>query len=198
MREIKNIHLIDFLSENIRNFASQMCSLDTFKIDLKELKEDGKTFSFHLDDSYFKAIDAPDVMHGELDVEVNVQKVADMFRFDIHTDGVVRIPCDICLEDMDQPIDADNHLVAKFGLEYNDDDEVIIVPEEEGILDMSWFIYEFIVLNIPIKHVHAPGKCNPAMIQMLHEHNAARSSEEEEEQTTDPRWDALKKLKDSL
>lgn len=198
MREIKNIHLIDFLSENIRNFASQMCSLDTFKIDLKELKEDGKTFSFHLDDSYFKAIDAPDVMHGELDVEVNVQKVADMFRFDIHTDGVVRIPCDICLEDMDQPIDADNHLVAKFGLEYNDDDEVIIVPEEEGILDMSWFIYEFIVLNIPIKHVHAPGKCNPAMIQMLHEHNAARSSEEEEEQTIDPRWDALKKLKDSL
>lgn len=198
MREIKNIHLIDFLSENIRNFASQMCSLDTFKIDLKELKEDCKTFSFHLDDSYFKAIDAPDVMHGELDVEVNVQKVADMFRFDIHTDGVVRIPCDICLEDMDQPIDADNHLVAKFGLEYNDDDEVIIVPEEEGILDMSWFIYEFIVLNIPIKHVHAPGKCNPAMIQMLHEHNAARSSEEEEEQTTDPRWDALKKLKDSL
>ena len=99
---------------------------------------------------------------------------------------------------MDQPIDADNHLVAKFGLEYNDDDEVIIVPEEEGILDMSWFIYEFIVLNIPIKHVHAPGKCNPAMIQMLHEHNAARSSEEEEEQTIDPRWDALKKLKDSL
>lgn len=198
MREIKNIHLIDFLSENIRNFASQMCSLDTFKIDLKELKEDGKTFSFHLDDSYFKAIDAPDVMHGELDVEVNVQKVADMFRFDIHTDGVVHIPCDICLEDMDQPIDADNHLVAKFGLEYNDDDEVIIVPEEEGILDMSWFIYEFIVLNIPIKHVHAPGKCNPAMIQMLHEHNAARSSEEEEEQTIDPRWDALKKLKDSL
>ena len=198
MREIKNIHLIDFLSENIRNFARQMCSLDTFKIDLKELKEDGKTFSFHLDDSYFKAIDAPDVMHGELDVEVNVQKVADMFRFDIHTDGVVRIPCDICLEDMDQPIDADNHLVAKFGLEYNDDDEVIIVPEEEGILDMSWFIYEFIVLNIPIKHVHAPGKCNPAMIQMLHEHNAARSSEEEEEQTIDPRWDALKKLKDSL
>lgn len=175
-----------------------MCSLDTFKIDLKELKEDGKTFSFHLDDSYFKAIDAPDVMHGELDVEVDVQKVADMFRFDIHTDGVVRIPCDICLEDMDQPIDADNHLVAKFGLEYNDDDEVIIVPEEEGILDMSWFIYEFIVLNIPIKHVHAPGKCNPAMIQMLHEHNAARSSEEEEEQTIDPRWDALKKLKDSL
>ena len=34
------------------------------------------------------------------------------------------------------------------------------------------------------------------MIEMLHEHNAARSNEEEEE-TIDPRWEALKKLKDS-
>ena len=173
-----------------------MCSLDTFKIDLKELKDDDKSFHFHLDDTYFKAIDAPDVMHGELDVDIRVRKVSDMFEFDIHTVGVVRIPCDICLEDMDQPIDADNQLVVKLGLEYSDDDEIITVPEDDGILDTSWFIYEFIVLNIPIKHVHAPGKCNHVMIEMLQEHSAARSSEEEEE-TTDPRWDALKKLKDS-
>ena len=173
-----------------------MCSLDTFKIDLKELKEDVKSFNFHLDDSYFKAINAPDVMYGELDVDIHARKVSDMFKFDIHTEGVVRIPCDICLEDMEQPIDADNQLVVKLGLEYNDDDEIIIVSEDDAILDISWFIYEFIVLNIPIKHVHAPGKCNPAMIEMLHEHNAARSNEEEEE-TIDPRWEALKKLKDS-
>ena len=87
-------------------------------------------------------------------------------------------------------------MVVKLGLEYNDEDDIITVPEDDAILDLSWFIYEFIVLNIPIKHVHAPGKCNPAMIQMLHEHDAARSSEVEEESAIDPRWDALKKLKD--
>ena len=175
-----------------------MCSLDTFKIDLKGLKEDDKSFSFHLDDTYFKAIDAPDVMHGELDVDVQVRNLSDMFEFNIHIVGVIRIPCDICLDDMDQPIDADNQLVVKLGLEYNDEDDIITVPEDDAILDLSWFIYEFIVLNIPIKHVHAPGKCNPAMIQMLHEHDAARSSEVEEEPTTRVCcWDALKKLKDS-
>ena len=70
----------------------------------------------------------------------------------------------------------------------------IFMAENEGILDVAWFIYEFIALNIPIKHVHAPGKCNPAMIEMLQEHSAARSGEEEEE-TVDPRWAALLKLK---
>ena len=85
-------------------------------------------------------------------------------------------------------------LRVKFGEEYSEDDDLVTVAENEGILDVAWFIYEFIDLNIPIKHVHAPGKCNPAMIEKLNEHSAARSGEEEEE-TVDPRWEALLKLK---
>jgi uncharacterized metal-binding protein YceD (DUF177 family) len=60
---------------------------------------------------------------------------------------------------------------------------------------MSWLIYEFIVLAIPIKHVHAPGKCNPAMSQVLEELSADRSSDEVSNQPIDPRWSALEKLK---
>ena len=100
----------------------------------------------------------------------------------------------ICLDDMDQSIETDNRLVVKFGEDYSEDDDLVTVAENEGILDVSWFIYEFIALNIPIKHVHAPGKCNPAMIEKLNEHSAARSGEEEED-TVDPRWEALLKLK---
>ena len=95
---------------------------------------------------------------------------------------------------MDQSIETDNRLVVKFWEDYSEDDDLVTVAENEGILDVSWFIYEFIALNIPIKHVHAPGKCNPAMIEMLKEHSAARSGEEEEE-AVDPRWAALLKLK---
>ena len=69
------------------------------------------------------------------------------------------------------------------------------MAEDEGILDVAWFIYEFIVVNIPIKHVHAPGKCNTAMIELLEEHSAARSGKEDNTEAIDPRWDALKKLK---
>ena len=67
------------------------------------------------------------------------------------------------------------------------------VAEDEGILDVAWYLYEFIALAIPIKHVHAPGKCNPAMVRALEEYSAARSGEEDE-QAMDPRWEALLKI----
>ena len=59
---------------------------------------------------------------------------------------------------------------------------------------MTWFIYEFVALVIPIRHVHAPGKCNPAMTKALEELSADRSSDEESAQSTDSRWEKLKDL----
>jgi len=71
----------------------------------------------------------------------------------------------------------------------------VTVAEDEGILDVAWFIYEFIELCIPIKHVHAPGKCNPAMIEKLKALSTTRSSDVNGEEAMDPRWAALAQLK---
>ena len=171
-----------------------MCNIESFKIDLKALPQGVSTLEFKLDDAYFKAIDAPDVQSGELLSSLSISRTDDFFELNFHTEGIVHIPCDICLDDMEQSIETDDRLVVRFGEDYSEEDDLVIVAENEGILDVSWFIYEFIDLNIPIKHVHAPGKCNPAMIEMLQEHSAARSGEEEEE-IVDPRWAALLKLK---
>ena len=171
-----------------------MCNIESFKIDLKALPQGVSTLEFKLADAYFKAIDAPDVQSGELLSSLSISRTDDFFELNFHTEGIVHIPCDICLDDMEQSIETDDRLVVRFGEDYSEEDDLVIVAENEGILDISWFIYEFIDLNIPIKHVHAPGKCNPAMIEKLNEHSAARSGEEEEE-TVDPRWEALLKLK---
>ncbi|MFW5615904.1 MAG: DUF177 domain-containing protein, partial [Prevotella pectinovora] len=88
-----------------------------------------------------------------------------------------------------------NRLLAKLGEEYSDEDDIVTVEKDDAVLDTAWFVYESIALDIPIKHVHAPGKCNPAMIKALEEHSAARSSEEENETAVDPRWSELEKLK---
>ena len=171
-----------------------MCNIESFKIDLKALPQGVSILEFKLDDSYFKAIDAPDIQRGELSSSLSISRTDDFFELNFHTEGIVHIPCDICLDDMEQSIETDDRLLVRFGEDYSEEDDLVIVAENEGILDVAWFIYEFIALNIPIKHVHAPGKCNPAMIEMLQEHSAARSGEEEEE-TVDPRWEALLKLK---
>ena len=171
-----------------------MNSLESLKIDLKGLKDEETSLEFTLDDTYLEALDGADVKKGSLHVSVSIRKATGFFEFNFHTDGEIVIPCDRCLDDMTLPVDTDNCLIVKLGSVYSEEDDVIVVPENEGILDMAWLIYEFVALVIPIRHVHAPGKCNPAMTKALEELSADRSSDEESTQPTDSRWDKLKTL----
>ena len=172
-----------------------MNSLEFLKIDLKGLTEEETSLEFSLGDNYFEALDGAEVKQGSLHVSVSIRKATGFFELLFHTQGHVVIPCDRCLDDMEQPVETDNRLVVKFGSNYSEEDDIIVVPEDEGILDISWFIYEFAILAIPIRHVHAPGKCNPAMTQALEELSADRSSDEVSNQSADPRWEKLKNFK---
>jgi uncharacterized metal-binding protein YceD (DUF177 family) len=172
-----------------------MCSLEQFKIDLKGLTAEVTTLDFDLDNAFFNALDETEVESGSLHVSLSIRKASGFFELLFHTVGTIDIVCDRCLDLMEQPIETDNRLVVKFGSTDSEDDDTVIVDENEGILDTSWFIYEFIALAIPIQHVHAPGKCNPAMTKALEELSADRSGDEESSQAIDPRWEKLLKLK---
>lgn len=111
---------------------------------------------------------------------------------------------------MEIPVETKNRLVVKFGDEYaEENDEVVVIPFSEGAINLAWFIYEFIALAIPMKHVHAPGKCNKSMSSKLKKHTARSSADDEDleddtvdddismeddSDSIDPRWDALKGL----
>ena len=172
-----------------------MCSLETYKIDLKGLKESEKALDFDLRDDFFQSLDGSQLEHGELHVSVSIRKISGFFEVQFHTVGHVTVSCDRCLDDMEQPIESDNSLTVRLGDTYSEDGDTVTIDENEGILDLSWFIYEFIMLAIPIKHVHAPGKCNSAMTQKLQELSGAVRSGEEDDKEVDPRWEKLKNLK---
>ena len=174
-----------------------MSKLEQFNVDLKALSQGDNILSFVLDDAFFEAIEAPTVRRGRLQTTLTIHRTEDYFDLDFHTEGLVTVACDRCLDDLEQPISADDHLVAKFGTAYSEDDELVIVAENEGMLDVSWFIYQFVELSIPLRHVHAPGKCNPAMMKALEEHSAARSGVESVESFVDSRWAVLEKLKNT-
>ncbi len=172
-----------------------MSSLETFKIDLKNLPEGETIMELDLDNAFFETIDAPDVRSGQLHTQLTIHRRDNLFELLFHTVGTVTVPCDLCLDNMDQPIETTDRLTAHLGETDSEGDETIIVSEEEGILDVAWFVYESVALNIPLRHVHAPGKCNPAMMNILKEHSAARSGDEDGESALDSRWAALKDLK---
>ena len=105
--------------------------------------------------------------------------------------------CDRCLEYYPQEIDTRQTLFVKFGEEsYEVDEKVIVISREENMIDTSQFLNEFLILALPLKKVHADKKdgssaCDEKMIEKLEEHLV-----QEVEESTDPRWNELKKLKD--
>lgn len=174
---------------------SEMSSFEPLKIDLISLKQGETVLSFDLGDDYFAAVDGSETKRGTVKATVVIRRTGDIFELDIHTDGKVIVPCDICLDDMEQPIATDNRLTARLGNEDTEEDDLITVDKSEGLLDLSWHIYEFIALGIPIKHVHEEGQCDPAMLKALEEHTAGAHHGEGESKAVDSRWSELEKLK---
>lgn len=172
-----------------------MFSLEILRLDLKALKDDSFENNWVLGDDYFEALEDADIQSGNVRVGVSLHKAENYFDMEINVEGFVIVTCDRCLDDMEQSIKSDNRFIVKLGIENSEDDDTITVEENEGILDLSWIIYESIALSVPIKHVHAPGKCNRAMIEKINSHAAARSSDGADEDNIDPRWSALKNLK---
>ena len=172
-----------------------MFSLETLKIDLKSLNDSPLELNWELCDDYFEALEDAEISSGKVAVCASLQKTGDSFALSIKTEGFVIVTCDRCLEDMEQPISQELKFTVKLGIEDSEDDEVFVVDENEGILDLSWLIYESIALAVPIKHVHAPGKCNAAMTEKLNELSATRSGDGTESKAVDPRWAKLKQLK---
>ena len=128
-----------------------------------------ETHTFLLDDAYFASLEAPDIQHGRVTVTVEaVRLTAEDFRLTLRTEGTVTVACDRCLDDMDQPISATDHLSVSLGEAYEDEgDEQVVIPREDGTLNLAWLMYELIALAVPMKHVHAPGQCNEAMSEKL-------------------------------
>ncbi len=191
-----------------------MGKFDPYKVDLKSMKTDIQEYEYQLDNQFFVNIGGEDVQKGKIKVRLSVKKTVAMFELTFNIEGSVIIPCDRCLDDMELPISTNNRLVVKFGKDYSEEsDEIVVIPESEGILNVAWFLYEFIVLTIPIKHVHAPGKCNKQMTSKLKKHSAKTEEDDDSfdmdggddiiitdddgsEEASDPRWDALKGLKE--
>ena len=80
------------------------------------------------------------------------------------------VPCDRCLDEMEITHLTSDKLKVKLGSSFAEEGDIVVVPEEDGYINIAWFLYEFIALNIPMKHVHAPGKCNKGMVGKLSKH----------------------------
>ena len=172
-----------------------MGRFDKYNVDLKGMRVASLELEFDLDNVFFADIDGEEFQKGAVKAKVVVSKNRDVFDFSFALAGMVVVPCDRCLDDLTMEVDTENTLRVKLGDSYADEGDIVIVPENEGDLNIAWYLYEFIALALPMKRVHAPGKCNHEMTGRLKKHSAGADEAEESDDTQiDPRWAGLKDI----
>lgn len=140
----------------------------SYKIDLKSPASIKQAHEYLIDDHFFDTIDNSLVKKGKLNAVVEISQVTDdEFRMQLRIGGKVFLPCDLCLDEMEIPVNIEDEVKVKIGNEATETETHIIVPETECTLDVAPLIYDYIVLSVPIHHVHPEGQCNRNMAEQL-------------------------------
>ena len=175
-----------------------MSNLKQYIIPFIGLKQGKHLFEYEIDNTFFDAYGFNEFNYSSLQVTLVFEKKTTFFELNFEVIGTVNVACDTSLEPFNQKINGNLPLVIKFGQEYNDDnDEMIIIPHEYYELDVSQFIYELIILSVPTKKVHPKvldGTMNSEALNKLRELEIKKNKSSSNEDITDPRWDKLKSL----
>jgi uncharacterized metal-binding protein YceD (DUF177 family) len=169
-----------------------MKDLKEFNIPFVGLKEGKHLFQYKVDNTFFELYNYNEFEKSSINVTLEFVKKSTLFELQFTASGIVNVPCDVTNEYFDLEITATLPLVVKFGQEYNDEnEEILILPHEVYQFSVAQFIYEMIVLGIPNKRVHPKVLDGTMEIEALEQ---LEIKEEKTVETTDPRWDKLKNL----
>lgn len=160
-----------------------------YEIQFSGLSLGNHVFEWTLEQAFFSESGFDEILGSSLLARVSLDKKERLMTMAVDISGRVQVACDRCGDDLWLPISSHNELVARFASETDlSGDDVIFLDPSEYKLDMRQYIYEFVLLSLPVKRVHPEGQCNPEVEAFL-------SGSEEYKEEIDPRWEALNNLK---
>lgn len=170
-----------------------MDKLKNYDISFSGLKTGKHEFKFEIDGEFFELFDTEqEFTNPNIVAHVLLEKHTTFLEFTTSITGTIELVCDITNEDFNHPIDNEIKVLVKFGEEYDDSEEdVITIPTSDHAFNISQLIYENVMLSVPMKKI-SPNVSDED-IKAVEQFGIV---EEEKEEISDPRWDALKKLKD--
>lgn len=170
-----------------------MKNLKEYDIKFSGLKLGKHSFDFQLNDKFFEHFDYSEFIRPRLEADVDLVKKENGLELKAVVKGIVEILCDISGEPFDLPIEGDFSLLVKFGDEYDDtNEEILILPHGEYLLNVAHYLYETTALAVPLKRVSPEVQNGEKGKEVLNKLEEGLQGEEDE--STDPRWDKLKDL----
>jgi len=175
-----------------------MKQLNEFLIPFIGLKLGKHQFEYQINKTFFDDFDFDEYESSDIKVNVVLEKKSTFMELAFKHKGTVNVPCDLTGEPFDLPIKGKINVVVQFGEQFNNDnEELLILPHGEHQLDIKQYIYEMIVLSVPLKRTHPgikDGTLQTPALDKLNELAVKNQKQSITEEEIDPRWDKLKKL----
>ncbi len=175
-----------------------MKQLNEFLIPFIGLKLGKHQFEYQISKSFFEDFDFDEFEDSLVKVNVVLEKKSTIMELSFKHKGTVNVPCDLTGEMFDLPIKGKINVVVQFGEQFNNDnEELLILPHGEHQIDIKQYIYEMIVLSVPLKKTHPgikDGTLKTPALDKLKELSLKDQKQSIQEEEIDPRWDKLKKL----
>ena len=169
-----------------------MKRLKEYIVSFADLKIGEHCFDFHVDGAFFEKFPESEILRANVNVSLVLDKEESMLVLHFDINGSVEISCDRCLDEFRFPIKTKEKMIVKFGKEYQElSDDIIVIPAKTHHIDLQQHIYEYIMLSIPMQRIHpdlsnGESGCSRAMLTHLNTVNNTHKA--------DPRWDALRNL----
>ncbi|MDR6299756.1 YceD family protein [Mesonia maritima] len=175
-----------------------MKKFKAYEIQFVGLKVGRHQYDYQIDNTFFELFEYNEFNNVNVKAELTLEKKPTMLELDFKVEGFVNVNCDVTNEPYDQPINGELSIVIKFGDEYNDEnEELLIIPHGEYKIQVEQYIYEAIILSVPYKRIHPgveDGTLNSEVLDKLEELAPKQKEEKDSDEEIDPRWNELKKL----
>lgn len=174
-----------------------------YDIDIYGLKIGLHEYQLSFDKSLFEEVEEGLVETGKGDCKIIIDKKETMMTFSFEINGLVELTCDRSNEQFDHTIDIHESLIVKYGDEYDDsNDDLLVIPNGQQAINVEDLIYQYVTMAVPMKKLHprfGNEEDEEEGYELVYTSNDFEEDGEstEDNKETDPRWEMLKKLKNS-
>lgn len=137
-------------------------------IDAQTLQQQNFEFDLEVGMELFETMDVTDISGADYKFRViGTRLTTNKLEIELEGEGSVVTQCDRCLDDVTINAEAAGVMVVYFGDEAKpfDGEEVTLQCGDE--LSIAQFVYDSIMLDLPIIRAHEPEDCNPEMLARI-------------------------------
>lgn len=171
-----------------------------FEIAWQGLKPGPHVYAYDIDDKFMQEHEADgSFSNWAARVTLRFDKHENFFMLHFDIGGSVSVPCDRCGDDFKLALWDEFDLIIKLTGEptdeIEDEDDVVFIPRSETVIDISNWLYEYVMLSIPLQRIHPDGAdgssgCNQQALKLLDQ-----LADHPEEPHTNPLWKGLEGIK---